>query len=131
MKPLLTQLTCIEVEFCIDEWSTGLFIKKSVFDEVENLSRYIDHFLKLNEWRSLNSMVVDKILQKKYDRMHRCVHHLLSFAYICSWSHGSHRASFGIVSVQHAPPRMPSAVKEAAMKELEGRTGETDSETEH
>jgi hypothetical protein len=74
-------------------------------------------------------MVVDKILQKKYDRM-RCVHHLPSSAYICSRSHGLHRASFGIVLAQHAP-RMPSAVREAAMKELEGRTGETDSEAEH
>ena len=117
------------MEFCIEEWSTGLFFKKSGFDEVENLSRYIDHFLTLTEWQSLNPVVVDKILQKKYDRM-RCVHHLSS-AYMYSRSHGSHRTSIGLVLAQHAPSRMPSAVKEAAIKELEGRTGETDSEPEH
>jgi hypothetical protein len=66
---------------------------------------------------------------KKYDRM-RCVHHLSS-AYMYSRSHGSHRTSIGLVLAQHAPSRMPSAVKEAAIKELEGRTGETDSEPEH
>lgn len=125
-----TQLTCIEVDFCIEEWSTGLLIKKSSFDEVENLSRYIDHFLTLKEWRSLSPAVVDKILQKKYDRM-RFVHHLSS-AYMCSQLHGSHRMSFGIVLAEYAPTKMTSAVREAAtsMNELEGRTGDTDSELE-
>ena len=88
----------------------------------------IDHFLTLKEWRSLSPVVVDKILQKKYDCM-QFVHHLSS-AYICSQLHRSHRMSFGIVLAEYASTKMTSAVKEAAMNELEGGTGDTDSELE-
>jgi hypothetical protein len=73
LKPLLAQLTHVEVEFCIEEWSTGIFIKNPSFDEAENLPRYMVHLEKLVEWCSLNPKVVDKILQKKYNRM-QCIH---------------------------------------------------------
>ena len=63
------QLIPIEVEFCIEEWSTGLFAKRSSFDEAENLARYTAHAEKLAEWRSLNATVVDKMLQKRFDRI--------------------------------------------------------------
>lgn len=59
------QLTNVEVEFCIGEWSTGLFIKKANFDEVDNQPRYEAHYQKLREWHSLNPTVVNNILQKK------------------------------------------------------------------
>ena len=57
------------------------------------------------------------------------VHHLSS-AYMCSQLHGSHRMSFSIVLAEYASTKMTSAVKEAAMNELEGGTGDTDSELE-
>jgi hypothetical protein len=66
---LKSSLTHIQAEFCIEEWSTGIFIKSPGFEEADNLPRYSAHLQKLIEWRNLNPEVVDKILQKKYDRM--------------------------------------------------------------
>ena len=122
--PVQFKLTYIEVEFCIEEWSTGLFIKND-FDKAKNLPWYIDHFLRLVEWCSLKPMVVDKFLQKKYDCMW-CVHVSL----LLIWCSQSLRKSVGIVLIMHPPVKLTDAAKEAAMKELEGCTGNTDSEIE-
>jgi hypothetical protein len=65
----LPLLNPVEVEFCIEEWSTGHYLKKSSFEEADNLARYTSHHQKLIEWRSLNPSVVDKMLKKRYDRM--------------------------------------------------------------
>jgi hypothetical protein len=66
---LLRQLTWVKVEFCIQEFSTGIFIRNNSFDEAANQPRYMVHLGRLKEWRSINPKVVDKILQRKYDRM--------------------------------------------------------------
>lgn len=66
---LFAQLTHVEVEFCINEWSTGLFIKKKGFDKAKNMSRFTAHIERLYEWHSLNPTVINNILQKRYDRM--------------------------------------------------------------
>ena len=118
------QLTNVEVEFCIGEWSAGLFIKKASFDEVDNQPRYEAHYQKLREWHSLNPTVVNNILQKKYDRM-RCV---VCPYLLLTYHSRSHRKSSGIAISRDISVEMSDAAKEAAMKELEGHTGDTDSE---
>ena len=48
----------------------------------------------------------------------------------CAHSCTAHTGCFSIVLAEYAPTKMTSAVKEAAMYELEGHTGDTDSELE-
>jgi hypothetical protein len=57
----------LQVEHCIEEWSTGSLVKAK-FEEPMALPCYIAHLEKLESWHELNPDVVDKILATMYKR---------------------------------------------------------------
>ena len=65
-------IACLQVEHCIEEWSTGVYVKAK-FEESTSVLRYMAHLEKLVAWRELNPDVVDKILATMYKRC-RYVH---------------------------------------------------------
>jgi hypothetical protein len=65
-------IACLQVEHCIEEWSTGVYVKAK-FEESTSSLRYMAHLEKLVAWRELNPDVVDKILATMYKRC-RYVH---------------------------------------------------------
>ena len=52
------------------------------------------------------------------------------YSHLRAWCSWPNRKTAGIASAKAPPIKMTDAAKEAAMKELEGRTGDTDSEPE-
>jgi hypothetical protein len=57
----------IQIEFCIHEWSTGMFIKAE-FNEKDNADRYKAHLTDLTKWRNGNPKVIDNICKKLFNR---------------------------------------------------------------
>ncbi|KAN0115691.1 hypothetical protein V8E52_006637 [Russula decolorans] len=104
----LIALILTAVEHCIEEWSTGTLVKAN-FEESTAAPLYDAHLEKLRNWHELNPTVVDKILETLFKRCSRQL-----------------SAATGGDSI----PAMTDAVKEAARKELEARTGETESDSD-
>ncbi|KAN0103805.1 hypothetical protein V8E52_011613 [Russula decolorans] len=104
----LIALILTAVEHCIEEWSTGMLVKAN-FEESTAAPLYDAHLEKLQNWHELNPTVVDKILETLFKRCSRPL-----------------SAATGGDSI----PAMTDAVKEAARKELEARTGETESDSD-
>ncbi|KAN0105378.1 hypothetical protein V8E52_011087 [Russula decolorans] len=104
----LIALILTAVEHCIEEWSTGTLVKAN-FEESTAAPLYDAHLEKLRNWHELNPTVVDKILETLFKRCSRPL-----------------SAATGGDSI----PAMTDAVKEAARKELEARTGETESNSD-
>ncbi|KAN0114045.1 hypothetical protein V8E52_007021 [Russula decolorans] len=97
-----------KVEHCIEEWSTDTLVKAN-FEESTAAPLYDANLEKLRNWHELNPTVVDKILETLFKRCSRPL-----------------SAATGGDSI----PAMTDAVKEAARKELEARTGETESNSD-
>ncbi|KAN0116252.1 hypothetical protein V8E52_006077 [Russula decolorans] len=104
----LIALILTAVEHCIEEWSTGTLVKAN-FEESTAAPLYDTHLEKLRNWHELNPTVVDKILETLFKRCSRPL-----------------SAATGGDLI----PAMTDAVKEAARKELEARTGETESDSD-
>ena len=111
------------MEHCIEEWSTGSFVKAK-FEESTALPIYLAHFKRLESWYALNPEVVDKLLATMYKRC-RCV---CIFNYL-NQSYVSLSRTTGISS-EKSIPALTDDAREAARKELEAMTGETESEGE-
>lgn len=56
-----------KVEFCIEEWSTGQFVK-AVFNEKAGEDKFKAHLKDLTEWNEGNSVVIGKIRNKLFER---------------------------------------------------------------
>lgn len=69
-----------KVEFCIEEWSTGQFIK-AVFNEKAAEDKFKTHLQDLTEWNEGNSVVIGKIRKKLFERA-LCVN-----PYLCDICH--------------------------------------------
>jgi hypothetical protein len=57
----------IQIQFCIEEWSTGMFIKAE-FNEKDNADRYKAHLADLTIWHNGNPKVIDNICKKLFNR---------------------------------------------------------------
>ncbi|KIM77565.1 hypothetical protein PILCRDRAFT_11985 [Piloderma croceum F 1598] len=89
------------------KWSTGMFIKAE-FNEKDNADRYKAHLTDLTKWRNGNPKVIDNICKKLFNRAYR---------------------NAGAVAIE-ATSRITNEAQLCAQQELEGRTGETDSEAD-
>ncbi|THG93492.1 hypothetical protein EW026_g7757 [Hermanssonia centrifuga] len=58
-----------EVEFCLDTWATGEFNSQVTFKESEYRPRYETHLEQLKQWEEINSVVVQKIREKMFERI--------------------------------------------------------------
>ncbi|KAG6884214.1 hypothetical protein C0992_006738, partial [Termitomyces sp. T32_za158] len=95
------------IDFCISEWTTGKLLKNT-FSEKDFGSAYTAFRADLVNWHNLNPEVTTNRRQKLFKRAVRC-----SGAIIAG-----------------PKPRLVGEAEERARKELEGHTGETDSELE-
>ncbi|KAJ7181949.1 hypothetical protein C8R46DRAFT_1210392 [Mycena filopes] len=96
-----------QVEFCIEEYSTGRF-QQAIFDETQNKDRYSVHLQDLTEWAALKPSVTDVIRQRMHDKL---------------------RASTGAALVKPAG-RMSDAGRARALQELEAMTVEEEGDVE-
>ena len=56
-----------QMEFCLEEWQTGVFIKAK-FDESTINESYRAHLKGVSDWQKGNLSVVDKIHEKFFNR---------------------------------------------------------------
>ncbi|KAG6916632.1 hypothetical protein DXG01_006052 [Tephrocybe rancida] len=99
-------LVLMLVEFCIFEWTTGKF-EQGVFSEKQYKASYEVYFADLKSWHFINPGVTTNRRKKLYQH-----------AFLASSAEG----------VATPMPTLVGETRERAHKELEGRTGETDSE---
>ena len=60
-------LTCmIQIEFCIEEWSSSMFVKAG-FNEKSNTDRYKAHLADVTKWCNGTPTVVDNICKKLFN----------------------------------------------------------------
>ena len=57
----------IQIEFCIEEWSSGMFVKAE-FNEKSNTDRYKAHLADVTKWRNGSPIIVDNIRKKLFNR---------------------------------------------------------------
>ncbi|KZP10911.1 hypothetical protein FIBSPDRAFT_962690 [Athelia psychrophila] len=95
------------VEFCLDEWSTGTF-EQAIFNEKAGCECYKGHLESLKKWEAGNPSVIANIRMKLFNR--------------------ALRSAGGAAALQEAG--VTNEAIQRAHQELEGRTGETDSEME-
>lgn len=60
-------LMVIQVEFCLEEWRTGVLVK-TTFDEKTISKSYKLHLKGVTEWQQGNPGVMDKIREKFFKR---------------------------------------------------------------
>ncbi|KJA28251.1 hypothetical protein HYPSUDRAFT_129889, partial [Hypholoma sublateritium FD-334 SS-4] len=96
------------IDFCIDQWSTGKFVKAKMW-ETNVIDRHEAYRLDVAEWNSLNEAVVGGIRKKLYVRASR---------------------NAGVSEHPSAKKTLVGTARERAQGDLDGRTGETDSEVE-
>jgi hypothetical protein len=112
-----------KIEQCLSEWSTGKHVKAR-FDERTSAVIYKGHFERLVEWHDLNPIVVGKILKTMYDRCR-----FVYLYFVPTMAQVSFRRSVGVAD--DVPiSSMTDTMKDAVRKELENRTGETESESD-
>ncbi|KAJ6456802.1 hypothetical protein C8R47DRAFT_1227757 [Mycena vitilis] len=97
------------LQFINSQWSTGQFVQGS-FLEKEWAAPYRTHLADINRWAELNTEVVDKLRHKWYTRATR---------------------SLGPGAASQAPTHITQSREDALRAELDGRTGETDSEEDN
>ncbi|EDQ99159.1 uncharacterized protein LACBIDRAFT_317504 [Laccaria bicolor S238N-H82] len=95
------------IDFCLREWSTGVFIQSKFYEKVV-LATHKAYRLELEAWNAINPSVIENIRKKLFNRALR--------------SAGVFDASLKI------PSCLQDAIKDRVQMELDGRTGETDSE---
>jgi len=96
------------VKFCIEEWSNGIREQAKLSEEVNSAT--FEAFLKdLRAWNALAPDVILKIRSKMYKKA---------------------RLAAKVDLVTPMKNHVAGAVEDKLRKELEGRTGETDSEDE-
>ncbi|KAF8197078.1 hypothetical protein BJ912DRAFT_831302, partial [Pholiota molesta] len=96
------------LDFCIDEWCTGRFVKAKLW-ESGVIERHKIYRKDLEEWQQLNVTAVTGIRTKVFTRASR---------------------NAGVVDISTARQALVGEARERARRALEGRTGETDSEAE-
>ncbi|KAF8197616.1 hypothetical protein BJ912DRAFT_822601, partial [Pholiota molesta] len=108
--PLETMALVMTIlDFCIEEWATGRFVKGKLW-ESGVIERHKVFRKDLEEWQELNPVAVTGIRKKMYLRASR---------------------NAGVVDISTAKQALVGEARERARKDLEGRTGETDSEAEN
>jgi hypothetical protein len=112
-----------QVEHCIEEWASGSRVKAK-FEASSMLPGYKANVEKLIAWQDLNPPIVNKIHLTLYKR---CMYGARSICSICTYLISSR---FAGVNLEYGIPAMTDDTKEAAKLELEGRTGETESESD-
>jgi len=96
------------VKFCMEEWSNGIREPAKLSEDVNNAT--FEAFLgDLRAWNALAPDVILKIRSKMYKKA---------------------RLAAKVDTVAPINIHVAGAVKDKLLKELEGRTGETDSEEE-
>lgn len=60
-------LISVQIEFCVDEWSTGIHIKNR-FTEEEVAASYRVHLTDVNTWDQLAPTVTQRIRQSYYTK---------------------------------------------------------------
>lgn len=113
-----------KLEFCIAEWSTGQFVK-AVFNEKAGEDNFKAHLKDLTEWNKGNTLVIGKIRNKLFER----TLYVIPYASVLSALTQPYSHSAGTLSLE-ATSRVSNDAKLRAQQELEGRTGDTDSEEE-
>ena len=111
-----------KVEFTISEWSTGQFVK-AVFNEKAGEDKFKAHLKDLTDWNKGNPVVIGKICNKFFER----ALYVITYASILSVLTCPSSHSAGALSLE-ATSRVSNDAKLCAQQELEGRTGDTDSE---
>ncbi|GLB39212.1 hypothetical protein LshimejAT787_0603740 [Lyophyllum shimeji] len=94
------------INFCIKEWDTGKF-KKAVFSEKLERDTYRAICIDLDDWQNLSLPVTTNRRKKLFNRAMK---------------------NAGVVEEAPVQPELVGEDKERARKELEGHTGDTDSE---
>ncbi|PSR76753.1 hypothetical protein PHLCEN_2v8238, partial [Hermanssonia centrifuga] len=107
---LLTIVRSSTSHTCLDTWATGEFNSQVTFKESEYRPRYKKHLEQLKQWEEINSVVVQKIREKMFERI----------------------VNMGNLPVQPSNEVDPGGLLQAALKhvqeDLACRTGDTDSE---
>ena len=63
----MCHLTCVfQIEFCIEEWSTGMFVKAK-FNEKSNTKCYKAHLADVTKWCNGSPIVVNNIHKKLFN----------------------------------------------------------------
>ncbi|KAK0493098.1 hypothetical protein EDD18DRAFT_1357018 [Armillaria luteobubalina] len=107
IKPESVALIITVLENCIDEWASGKFAPKPLDEDVQ-WPRYLAHLADIRKWCKANPKVTGNILKQ--------------------WHNGA-RSSTGVKAKQMATGYLNDEEEETrVMADLEGRTGETDSE---
>ncbi|KAJ7749095.1 hypothetical protein DFH07DRAFT_1035458 [Mycena maculata] len=106
--PIPPALEFSVLEFLVKEWSTGTHIPDT-FTEKDNAASYETHLKDINKWCATNPTVTEKIRARWYKR-------------------ASQTFSFEASSKERT--NIDDVRQEAIRSELEGRTGDTDSEPE-
>ncbi|KJA24682.1 hypothetical protein HYPSUDRAFT_200545 [Hypholoma sublateritium FD-334 SS-4] len=96
------------IDFCIDQWSTGKFMKAKMW-ETNVIERHAAYRLDVAEWNGLNEAVIGGIRKKLYVRASR---------------------NTGISELAPAQKMLVGTALERAKGDLDGWTGDTDSEIE-
>ncbi|KAJ6542254.1 hypothetical protein B0H10DRAFT_2244742 [Mycena sp. CBHHK59/15] len=96
------------VEFCMHEWSSGTFVQ-AMFYEKDVVTSYHTHLADIENWSSLNKMVVENIRRK--------------------WTKRASQ-TLGLATTSQASSSIDKAQEDMLRDEMEGRTGATNSEPE-
>lgn len=115
-----------QTDFCLDEWATGVHIKAD-FREKDVIARHAQFHVDLKEWEELNPSTVEGIRKKFYNRA-MYVHVTQTWTDINLYAWLSRDA--GISDDDKPKPSLNTEDLERVRNELEGHTGETDSEND-
>jgi len=118
---------CIQIDFCIDEWSSGQFVKAKMWEK-DVLARHEVYRKDLEDWHNLNVTAVDGIRRKWYQRA-RWVPFVFARMSWLTWRLLYSRNA-GVAENIEIKQTLTGDVRDRTRDELEGRTGETDSEME-
>ena len=67
LYPQYNKLMCmIQIEFCIEEWSSGMFVKAE-FNEKSNTDHYKAHLVDITKWCDGSPIIVDNICKKLFN----------------------------------------------------------------
>lgn len=101
-------LVLTAIEFCLEEWSTGTYIQGTL-NESEDKGRYMNFLKDVKVWTGANTKVTTNIRKKWHNRA---------------------RKNTGAANRAVAAGHMNEDAITRAKKDMENRTGETDSEDE-
>ncbi|PPQ84227.1 hypothetical protein CVT26_012892, partial [Gymnopilus dilepis] len=96
------------IDFALDGWSTGLHVKAALYEK-EVKSRYQVFRTHVNQWKGLNESIVNNMLTKLFERACR---------------------DAGVAEDNSVQAALDEDHLKRMREELEGHTGETDSEAD-